>query len=370
MIERSFFPDSLILFFKRKGSFFLLFMMITLSSCMKWDYNDDNTEFSQESDGLFILCEGNFQYSNATLSFYLPEDNYVENEIFIRANGMKLGDVAQSMAIFDNKGWIVVNNSHVIFAIDLDSFKETGRIENFTSPRYIHSVNNEKAYVTQLWDNRIFIINPLEYRITGYIEVPEMPFAAGSTEQMVQWGKYVFCNCWSYQNKIIKIDTETDQVIQQLEVGLQPNSIALDKNGKLWVLTDGGYPGSPVGYEAPSLYCIDAENFKIDKVFHFNLGDETLELQINASMDSLYWINSGVWKMNVDSDFLPSGPFIESRQTKYYGLTVSPINEDVYVADAIDYSQQGKIYRYDNEANLIDEFYVGISPGAFCWKIK
>jgi hypothetical protein len=38
------------------------------------------------------------------------------------------------------------------------------------------------------------------------------------------------------------------------------------------------------------------------------------------------------------------------------------------VADAIDYVQQGKIYRYDASGYLISEFYAGIIPGAFCWK--
>ena len=52
----------------------------------------------------------------------------------------------------------------------------------------------------------------------------------------------------------------------------------------------------------------------------------------------------------------------------YYGLTVNPANGEVYIADAIDYQQQGMIYRYSPEGKLIDEFYVGIIPGAFCWK--
>ena len=176
---------------------------------MKWDYGDAVEDFNATGAGLFITNEGNFQYGNATLSYYDPETQQVQNEVFFRANGMKLGDVAQSMCIHDNKGWVVVNNSHVIFAIDLNTFKEVGRITNLTSPRYIHFLSDEKAYVTQLWDNRIFIINPKKYEITGYIQVPDMTMESGSTEQMVQYGKYVYCNCWSYQNRIIKIDTET-----------------------------------------------------------------------------------------------------------------------------------------------------------------
>lgn len=346
----------------------LFLSVLALHACMDWDYGRDAELFNVTGKGLFIVNEGNFQYGNATLSYYDPLSCQVQNEVFLRANGMKLGDVAQSMCIHNGKGWIVVNNSHVIFAIDLQTFKEIGRITNFTSPRYIHFVNSEKAYVSQLWDQRIFIVNPQSYAVTGYIQVPQMAMESGSTEQMAQYGKYVYCTCWSYQNSIIKIDTETDQVVDRLVVGIQPKSLAVDKRGKLWVMTDGGYKNSPYGYEAPTLCRIDAETFRMEKQFKFALGDSPREMQLNAEQDKIYWINNDVWCMGIDDAQLPSRPFLPHRNTKYYGLTINPSNGDVYVADAIDYQQRGIIYRYTSNGMPIDEFYVGVTPGAFCWK--
>ena len=316
---------------------------------------------------LFILNEGNFQYSNATLSIYNPESGTVENEAFIKANGMKLGDVAQSMTIADGKGWIVVNNSNVVFAIDPMTAKEKGRIENLVFPRYIHFIDDSKAYVTQLWDNHIAIVNPKTYQITGHIEVPDMKPGSGSTEQMVSYGDYVFCNCWSYQNRIIKIDTRTDEVVASLEVGIQPNSLVLDRYGKLWTVTDGGNEGSPFGYEPPALVKIDAETFTIEKKFIFSLGDSCSEICTDSAKDHIYWINDDIWAMDVKASEPPSKPLIDAHGTIYYGLTVGPVSGDVYVADAIDYQQAGRIYRYSSDGNPIDQFSVGITPGAFCW---
>ena len=336
---------------------------------MEWDYGlEEEFDISTSERGLFICNEGNFQYGNATLSYYDPTTKTVENEIFYRANAMKLGDVAQSMIIHNGIGWVVVNNSHVVFAIDPTTFKEVGRITGLTSPRYIHFVSDDKAYITQIWDNRIFIINPKRYEVTGYIEVPDMTSEQGSTEQMVQLGKYLYVNCWSYQNRLLKIDTETDKIVAELEVGIQPTSLALDCNGKLWTVTDGGYEGSPYGYEAPSLYRIDPESFTIEKQFSFRKGDAPSEVQINGRGDTLYWINDDIWSMSVDADRVPVRPFLDSRGTIYYGLTVDPKSDEVYIADAVDYTQQGKIYRYSASGELLDEFYVGIIPGAFCWK--
>lgn len=345
-----------------------LAMSLLLQRCMKWEYGDEPEAFDSAAPGLFITNEGNFQYGNATLSFYNPATMQVQNEVFFRANGMKLGDVAQSMTIYNGKGWIIVNNSHVIFAINPDTFKEIGRIENMASPRYIHFVNDRKAYVSQIWDNRIFIVDPQTYSITGHITVPEMTMESGSTEQMVQFGRYVYCVCWSYQNRVLRIDTQTDKVVDWLTVGIQPSSIVLDDDNKLWVLSDGGYEGSPYGYEAPALWRIDPETFTVERQWYFPLGSTPSELQLDGTGRMLYWLDDAVWRMDISSVSLPERPFLESRHTKYYGLTVDPGAGEVYVADAIDYQQQGIIYRYSPEGELIDEFYVGVTPGAFCWK--
>ena len=334
---------------------------------MRWDYGGEE-DFSCPPQGLFIVCEGNFQYGNATLSFYDPQSNLVENEIFYRANGMKLGDVAQSMTIAENRGWITVNNSHAVFAIDLTTLRETGRSEGLTSPRYVHFISSEKAYVTQLWDNRILIFNPRTYSLTGAIQVPDMESTVGSTEQMVQYGKYVYCNCWSYQNRIIRIDSENDVVDAQVKVGLQPNSLVMDANGKIWTITDGGYDGSPAGTETPALFRIDAASMKVEQRWDFAPGDTPRSLTISSDGQTLYWLNDDVWSMPTDASGLPSEPMIPSRGTIYYTLSVAPATGEIYLADAIDYQQPGMIFRYSPSGELISRFYAGVTPSFFCWK--
>ncbi len=343
-------------------------LSFVLGGCMKWEYGQEEEKIDLPGAGLVICNEGNFQYGNATLSFYNPADGTVENELFYRANGFRLGDVAQSATMAMDRLWVVVNNSHVIFAIDPVTFRERGRIENLTSPRYIHFVDERKAYVTNLWDNRIAVVDPKRYEITGFIEIPDMHATTGSTEQMVQIGRYVYCTCWSYQNRILRIDTATDAVDGALEVGLQPRSIVADRRGRLWVLTDGGDASSPYGHEAPALTLVDPADMSISRKFLFDPKATVKDLTINVDGDRLYWINGGVWSMDIEDRYLPSEPLIADRGTIYYALTVSPLDGDIYVADAIDYQQPGLIYRYSAAGVLKGQFYAGVTPGAFCWK--
>ena len=133
-------------------------------------------------------------------------------------------------------------------------------------------------------------------------------------------------------------------------------------------MTDGGYEGSPYGYDAPALYRIDPDTMTIEATFPFRKGDAPSEVQLNGTGDTIYWINDDIWAMDVTATSLPVRPLLDSRGTIYYGLTIDPTSGDVYVADAIDYTQQGKIYRYTAHGELVDEFYVGIIPGSFCWK--
>jgi len=351
---------------------------MSLASCMRWEYGDME-RFNILDGGVFITNEGNFTYGGASLSFYNPESKHIENELFYRANAMKLGDVAQSMVVRNGIGWVVVNNSHVVFAIDTETFREVGRITDLPSPRYIVFASDEKAYISQIDSDRIIVVNPKTFEITGEIICPmTTEYRTGSTEQMVLLGDYLYVVCWSYQKRILKIDTRADKVVDYKDIGLQPKSIVADKNGKLWVVSDGGYEGNAIGYELAKLYRINPENLEVERVFELGLngsGNATRSasrLKINDKGDMLYWIDGGVWRMAIDAAELPAEPFIKPIEgatlSLYYALGVAPDTEEVYVGDALDYQQRSIIYRYSSEGELLDSFTTGVIAGDFCWK--
>lgn len=352
---------------KRFFYFAAIAASFTLTSCSD-DDNGPVIDPVEPSEGVFIVNSGNFGAGNSSLSYLSTATNSVSNNLFRTANGMSLGDVAQSMTMANGLGWVVVNNSGVIFAIDPDTYKEKGRIDKgLTSPRNIYFINSTKAYVTQLYDNRIAIVDPAACSVTGYITVPGMEAATGSTENIVLKDGYAYCTCWSYNKTVIKIDTATNTIVGSVEVGVQPKDIVLDANGDLRVLTDGGWNGNPIGYEAPSIVTINPADMKVKKTMTMELGDYVSNLMVADNGKELYWVNANkVMKMNYDANALPTDPYVMGM-AYLNALTIDPANGDLLVADAIDYVQQGAVYRYHN-GELTDTYTVGIIPNAFCWK--
>ena len=166
-----------------------LLILATMESCKK----SDNTEPQdyQLGEGVFIVNQGTFTAVNSSLAFYETQKRLLTKGLFKGANDSPMGDVAQSITMSQGKAWIVVNNSGVIHAINSNNAKLMGTIAGLTSPRYMLMINENKAYVSDLFSKTLHIVDPSSYTITG-----EIPSDNRSTEEMVLVGNHAFVANW------------------------------------------------------------------------------------------------------------------------------------------------------------------------------
>lgn len=346
---------------KRSASIHVLVAAtVFLVACRKDKPEDPTTppvQMGQEG-GVYITNEGNFQWGNATVSYYDNASGAVSEDLYQPANGTALGDVCQSMAIYNGKGYLVLNNSDKVVVVDPNTFVQQAEITGFTSPRYLLPVSNAKAYVTDLSSDAITIVDLTANTISGSIP------CNGATEELVlAYGKAFVTNTSSPY--LYVIDSATDAITDSINVGRGANSIVQDANGKLWVLCS-GYMGQGI---SPTLQRVDPVSLEVEATFTFaNTSDSPWRLCINGDHDQLYFLNDAVYRMHIADAGLPSTPFIAAADRNFYSLGVDPESDVIYVADAVDYVQRGVVYRYAASGTEINQFHAGIIPGGFCFR--
>ncbi len=320
---------------------------------------------SVTEQGIYILNEGSVTFNNASLSLYAPDSGFTENNIFEKVNGVPLGDIGQSMQIYGDNMFIVVNNSGKVYITDKNTAEFKGKITGLTSPRYIAIANNELAYISDLYDSLITIFNPGTFEKTGSIHLGR------TSEQLLIKDGYLYVISWSFDRMLSKIDIATNEVVHSLNVGLQPQSMVEDINGMLWILCDGGYAGNPAGHEHPRLVCVNPASMEIMKNHEFPMSNYPLsDLCMNAAGDQLYFINKDVYSLSIYDTQLPNEPLLEQGSKNIYSIGIHPGSNNIYIGDAATYVQQGMVFRYDEFANLLDSFYVGINPGFFGFRAE
>lgn len=343
--------------------------LLMLNSCDNGDDFPPNGGDDPKYERTLMVCnEGGFMNDNASLSTYIPSTKRFKNNVFYDKNKIPLGDVLNSLTLHNEIGYAVVNNSGHIYAFDAYTYEIKGVIKGLTSPRYMYIINDQKAYVTDIASNAITIVNPETFQVTGSIDV------GATTEQIAIRGNYAYVTNWSYGNKVFKVDLLSDAVVGTLQVTLQPNSIVTDKNGAIWVLSDGGYQGLE-GQTKPAITIIEPESFVIQRVIEFpTITTSPCKLTINKDKDRLFFLNSGmggyipldggVYAMPISADRLPDVPIIPENGRVFYNYINDPFQQDeFYIAHSPTAGAPGEVERVQGDGKLIDHFAAGIFPG-------
>jgi DNA-binding beta-propeller fold protein YncE len=260
----------------------------------------------------------------------------------------------------------MVNNSHVIEVVDGTTFKSLGTITGLNSPRYFYPVNDQKAYVTDLYAKAIWIVNPSTYKLIkkiSYMSGKGDEFY-GWTEQMLQVGDKVWV-CGVKTGQIAILDPNKDSIVDSIHVGIKPQWLCQDKEGKVWVMCNANYE-----QQLSKLHRIDPATNKIMQSFTFpTITDNPIRMKLNPTQDTIFYINQGIYKMSIHATAL-STTFISSGGRNLYGLGIDPEDASIYAADGVDNVQPGMVYHYSRTGQLISSFGTGVSPSDFLFVKK
>ncbi|MES2762960.1 MAG: DUF5074 domain-containing protein [Bacteroidota bacterium] len=338
--------------------YYVILIFPFLCSCIKDKPQDPvKTAVNINADAkVLIVNEGNFGTPNANISIYDPTSGaVVENYYSQQNNNTQLGDVCQSITKYNNKYYIVVNNSHNITITNPVDLTKIATINGFNSPRYLLPVTYSKAYVSDLYSNSVQIVDLNTNSITGSIP------CNGWTEQMALIYNKAFVTNYS-TNYCYIINTVTDAITDSINIGKGASSIQIDTNSKIWILTSGDNSNGFAG----RLVRIDPVTLQIELNLNFSLSDGPHNLCINKTRDTLFYLNKGICKFPITSNQL-SAPYFKQGSI-YYGIGVNPKDYSIYVSDVLGFSQKSTIEVYDMNGNFKTSFKAGIGANAFMFE--
>ena len=305
----------------------------------------DNTE--QTTQWIFVANEGNFGASNGSITMINNNDEVYHVE--------EVGDVVQSLEVYNDKLLVVVNNSHMIKVYDIteDGLRLPG-IEISTdnsSPRELVVVD-DKVYFTNWNTKDIKVLDLFNYNIETSISVDGLP------ESIVSDGSYLWVGImmnedYSSASSVVKIDINTNLIIETYDVGLGPTSLVVDEN-KVYVART-FYNEDWIPFYGSSK--IDGSDITVNNYgLGFACGGSVMKYnnEIYRSYDG------GIAPLEYNLDVRTSSKIGSYDQSQVYSTKV--IGDYIYFG-ITDYTTMNEVKVIDFGGNEVATYDVGILPG-------
>lgn len=333
-------------------------------------------------EGLYLLNEGNMGSNQASLDYYDYTTGRYTKNIYAQANPgavKELGDVGNDIGIYGSKLYAIINVSNKLEIMDANTVK---RIKTITinNCRYV-IFNNGKAYVSAyegLVSNSpkgtISEIDTATLEVTRRVEVgrqPEQMAIVGNKLYVANSGGYTPSN---YERTVSVIDLATFQKTKDIDVGINLHLLNADSDGDIYVSSRGDYIDIPAKY-----FVIDTKTDQVKKIFDMAVsgcaiaGDTAYVYGTEWSNVTNNWviiynmINTKTETV-LNKNFITDGTHVGIQMP--YGLAVDSVSRNIYICDAKDFVSSGLLHCYSKEGNRQFSVLAGNIPAHIAFNYK
>lgn len=336
--------------------------------------------------GFFLLNEGNMGNNKATLDYFDYETGIYTKNIYAERNPgvvKELGDVGNDLQIYGNKLYAVINCSHFVEVMDVETAKHITQISipncryivfdkgyayvsSYAGPVQIDP-NARLGYVAKVDTVSLSVVDTC---VVGY--QPEEMVISGKKLYVANSGGYRVPN---YDNTVSVIDLDTFKEIKKIKVAINLHRMEIDRNGYIYVSSRGDY------YDTPSkTFIIDSKTDEVVKEID-NLANSEMALCGDSlyvySTEWSYYTNS--WTITyaiydtekgeiITRNFITDGT--EKDIEIPYGVAVNPETREFFVTDAKNYVTPGKLHCYSRDGVRKWSVTTGDIPAHFAFTRK
>jgi hypothetical protein len=334
----------------------ILITLVSFPIFFSCSNNDDVTPVpipGAYENGFFVLNEGTAASGSVT---YISNDlNTVKQDIYNAINpGDALGGYLQSIFFNEDKAYIISGSANSVTIVNKNTFKLISKIETgLKNPRY-GVITNGKAYITNAnsydstaggnTDDYVAVVNLATNTV-------ESKIALNTTGNRIVLGNNKLYITEPYNNSnILVINPDTNTLETPIVAGAGADTMQA-KSGVLYVLTKTDLITINLGTNTVTkkltfpTTLLDPNNLNIDgEKFYFN-------------------INKNIFANALSTDTISETPLFTTTATSVYGLSVK--NNRIFIADAPNFTGNGKALIYSLTGTLQKEHTVGIGPNGF-----
>lgn len=328
--------------------------------------NPNPTLPEEKSDikGFYLLNEGNMGTNRCTLDYYDYETGVYHKNIYAERNPgvvKELGDVGNDIQIYGNKLYAVINCSHLIEVMDVETAKHITTIA-VPNCRYI-TFNKGYAYVSsyagpvQIDPNArlgyVARIDTTTLQVKDTVNVgyqPEEMIIKDNKLYVANSGGYKIGN---YDRTVSVVDLVTFKEIKKIDVAINLHRMKMDKYGDIYVTSRGDY------YNTHSnIYIIDTKKDAVREALNIGAselcldGDSLYAYCVEWNWDKQentisYAIVDTRTEKIVTRNFITDGT--EKKIEIPYGIAVNRQTKEIIVTDAQNYVTSGYVYCFTPE---------------------
>ena len=334
---------------------------------------DDDQNFRAES-GVYVFNQGNQSTGiGGALSFIDPSTASYRNDVFLLVNGRELGSMLQDGVVLGDNLYIAVNGSNTVEVVNKNTVQSVAQIPTPSDLGGPRDVVTDGEYVyASMYGGYVVRIDPATNEIDNTVQVGPNP------EEMAVLGNHLYVvnsdgMNWPPANcSVSKINLDGFTEVKKIEVGNNPNKIvAHAASGKLFVACWGDFYNNP-----NSLWTIDAASdeatdLQVSVTFMCISGDVlyTIYDSYNGPESVQYVAYNAEDNSVLDDTFIPT---VTSNNGSEYnrvdspaGITVNPADGHIFIASYVDdpvnaYTLPSYVYEYNAQGEVQRRYDVGV----------
>lgn len=338
-----------------------LFILFLLSACKEAPKLDPIAPPFM-SNGLLVLNEGLFQQNNASLSWVDFQSQSVSNQLFEQRTNRSLGDTGNDLQRYGNKIYIVVSVSSTLEVLDANLLTPLKQIQmtaggTAKQPRSI-CFHQGYAYIS-CYDGYVDVLDTTNLELVHRIPVGLNPEGLTVANNKLYVSNSGGLNAPQMDSTVSVVDLNSWNELDKIVVGQNPGGLITDDQGDVYVVVRGNYGSVPSRMKR-----IDSGLDEVVESFPFDVsGFSKFNDKLLLSYFDFNSQQSNIHLFNPTSEAVEVANYIDcSGVTILYGMHYDAPSNQIYISDAMGYTNSGYVRVFSANGVYIKSYSVGLNP--------